>query len=102
MTKLALYVQLEAKPGKEQQVADFLTSALPLVQAEPGTTAWFAIKMGPSTFGIFDAFRDEAGREAHLAGRVAEALMGKAEELLSTPPKIHKIDVLADKLPGSR
>jgi quinol monooxygenase YgiN len=77
MTKFALYVQLDAKRGKEQQVADFLTSALPLVQAEPGTTAWFAIKMGPSTFGIFDAFPDEAGREAHLAGRVAEALMAK-------------------------
>jgi quinol monooxygenase YgiN len=101
MTKFALYVQLEAKRGKEQQVADFLKSALPLVQAEPGTTAWFAIKMGPSTFGIFDAFPDDEGREAHLAGRVAEALMAKADELLASAPQIHKVDVLADKLPGS-
>ena len=75
MNTLALYVELEAKPGKQQQVADFLKSALPLVEAEPGTTAWFALKMGPSTFGIFDAFPDEAARDAHLAGRVAAALM---------------------------
>jgi quinol monooxygenase YgiN len=99
MTKLALYVHLEAKPGKEQQVADFLTGALPLVEAEPLTTAWFAVKMGPSTFGIFDAFSDEKGREAHLAGRVAEALMAKAPELLANTPSIQKIEVLADKLP---
>ena len=99
MVKLALYVRLEAKPGKEGDVENFLKSGLPLVQAETGTTAWFAIKMGPSTYGIFDAFTDEAGRDAHLAGRVAAALMSKAPELLSTPPKIEKIDVVAAKLP---
>ena len=71
-----------------------------MVNEEPATTAWFALRMGPSTFGIFDAFPDEAGREAHLAGRVAEALMAKANELLAEPPAIHKVDVLAAKLPG--
>jgi quinol monooxygenase YgiN len=72
---------------------------LAIVNAEPATTAWFAIKMGPSTFGIFDAFPDEAGRKAHLAGRVAAALMAKASELFSQPPKIEQLDVLAAKLP---
>jgi quinol monooxygenase YgiN len=100
MTKLALYVALEAKPEKEAELAEFLKSALPLVEAEPATTAWFALRMGPSSFGIFDAFADEAGREAHLAGAVAKALMAKAPELLAKPPSINKIDVLADKLPG--
>lgn len=99
MTKLALYVALEAKPGKEAELANFLTSALPLVEAEPGTVAWFAIKMGPSTFGIFDAFQDEEGRNAHLSGEVAKALMAKAPELLAKSPSIEKIDILADKLP---
>ncbi len=75
MTKCSLYVHLEAKPGKEQEVADFLVSALPLVNQEPQTTAWFALRMGPTTFGIFDAFPSEAGRDAHLSGEVAKALM---------------------------
>ena len=100
MTKYSLYVRLEAKPGKEQEVADFLVSALSLVNQEPDTTAWFALKMGPSTFGIFDAFPNEQGREAHLNGAVAKALMAKASELLAKSPEIHKVDVLADKLPG--
>jgi quinol monooxygenase YgiN len=100
MVKLALYVRLEAKPGKEQEVADFLRSGLPLVEEEPATVAWFGIQMGPSTFGIFDAFPDEAGREAHLSGKVAAALMAKAPDLLAEPPKIAKVDVLAAKLPG--
>lgn len=100
MVKLALYVRLEAKQGKETEVAEFLKGALPIVQAETGTTAWFAIRMGPSTFGIFDAFGDEAGREAHLAGRVAAALMSKAPDLLSQPPRIEKVDILAAKLPA--
>jgi quinol monooxygenase YgiN len=100
MTKYSLYVRLEAKPGKEQEVADFLVSALPLVNQEPDTTAWFALKMGPSTFGIFDAFPNDQGREAHLNGAVAKALMAKASELLAKSPEIHKVDVLADKLPG--
>lgn len=99
MTNLALYVQLEAKPGKEKQLADFLTNARSLVEAETATTAWFAMQMGPTTFGIFDAFADESGRQAHLSGEVAKALMAKAPELLVNTPQIHKIDVLADKLP---
>jgi len=100
MVKTALYVQLEAKPGRESDVERFLQSGLALVNDEPATTAWFALRMGASTFGIFDAFPDEAGREAHLAGRVAEALMAKASELLAEPPSIQKVDVLAAKLPG--
>jgi quinol monooxygenase YgiN len=100
MTKYSLYVQLEAKPGKEQEVADFLVSALPLVNQEPETTAWFALRMGPNIFGIFDAFPSEAGRDAHLSGEVAKQLMAKASDLFAKPPEIHKVDVLADKLPG--
>jgi len=99
MSKVALYVPLEAKPGKEKEVAEFLKSALPLVEAEPGTVTWFAIQNGPSSFAIFDTFNDEAGRNAHLGGKVAAALMAKAGELLTKPPAIHKIDILADKLP---
>ena len=100
MVQVALFVKLEAKPGKEEDVESFLLSGLPLVQQEPATTAWFAIRLGPSTFGIFDAFPDEAGRQAHLSGKVAAALMEKAGELFSTPPSIEKADVLAAKLPG--
>ena len=100
MTKVSLYVHLEAKPGKEQEVADFLVSALSLVIREPETTAWFALRMSPNTFGIFDAFPNEQGRDAHLNGEVAKQLMAKAPELLAKAPEIHKVDVLADKLPG--
>jgi quinol monooxygenase YgiN len=100
MVKLALYVHLEAKPGKEQEVEAFLLGGLPLVEQEPATAAWFALKLGPSAFGIFDAFDDEAGRDAHLNGKVAAALMAKAGELLASPPSINKVDVLAAKLPG--
>jgi len=99
MSKIALYVPLEAKPGKEKEVADFLKAARPLVDTESGTVSWFAIQQGPSSFSIFDTFDDEAGREAHLNGKVAEALMAKAGELLAKPPAIHKMDILADKLP---
>ena len=100
MTKVSLYVRLEAKPGKEQEVADFLVGALPLVNQEPETIAWFALRMSPNVFGIFDAFPNEQGRDAHLSGEVAKQLMAKAPELLATAPEIHKVDVLADKLPG--
>jgi quinol monooxygenase YgiN len=99
MVKVALFVRLEAKPGKEKDVEDFLRAGLPLVEAEPQTTAWFGIRLGPSTFGIFDAFPDEAGRSAHLSGRVAAALGAKAAELFATPPSIERVDVLAAKLP---
>ena len=100
MVKLALAVKLEAKPGKEAEVEKFLRDGLSIVQQEPATTAWFAIRFGKSTFGIFDAFPDEAGRQAHLAGKVAAALMTKAGDLLAQPPTIRKADVLASKLPG--
>lgn len=100
MVTVALYVRLEAKPGKEAEVESFLNSGLALVQEEPETTAWFAIRMGPSTFGIFDAFANESGRQAHLEGKVAAALMEKASDLLAQPPDIKKVDVLAAKLPG--
>ena len=100
MTKLALYVPLQAKPGKEKEVADFLRSALPWVNAEPGTISWFAIQE-PSAFAIFDTFDDEAGRDAHLNGKVAAALMEKAKagDLFAKPPEIYKLEILADKLP---
>src|SRR5207253_1168313 len=101
MVKVALFVRLEAKPGKEKDVESFLMEGLPLVMEEPATVAWFGIRLGPSTFGIFDAFPDEAGRQAHLSGQVAAALMAKAPELLAKPPVIEKVDVLAAKLPKS-
>ncbi len=99
-TNVALYVTLEAKPGKEEAVAAFLCQGKALVDAEPATVAWFGVRLGPSTFAIFDAFPDEAGRQAHLAGKVAAALMVKAGDLLAQPPSIRKADVLASKLPG--
>ncbi len=99
MVKVALLVRLEAKAGKEEEVANFLRGGLALVEEEPATTAWFAIQLGPTTFGIFDAFPDEEGRSAHLAGKVAAALMEKASELFAQPPSIEKVDVLAAKLP---
>ena len=99
MVTVGLLVTLEAKPGKEEQVASFLQRALPLVRQEAETTAWFAVRMGASRFGIFDAFPDEAGRAAHLAGEVAAALMEHAPELLALTPSIEQVEVLADKLP---
>lgn len=99
MITVALFVRLEAKPGKEAEVERFLQNGLLLVQEEPATTVWFAIRMGPTTFGIFDAFPNEAGRQAHLAGRVADALMANASELFAQPPNIQQLDVLAAKLP---
>lgn len=99
MEKFGLFVRLEAKTGKENEVAQFLRSALPLVQAEPGTIAWYAIRLGPSTFGIFDTFKEESGRQAHLTGKVAEALFAKAADLFSQTPVVEKLDVLAEKLP---
>lgn len=99
MVNVALFVKLEARPGKEAEVEEFLKSGLAIVEQEPATVAWFGLRLGPSTFGIFDAFPSEAGRQAHLAGRVAAALMAKAPELLAKSPEIEKIDVLASKLP---
>ncbi len=99
MVSVALLVRLEAKPGKEAEVMRLLEGGLALVQAEPGTTAWFAVRMGPSSFAIFDAFPDNAARQAHLSGRLAAALMARASELLAQPPSIESVDVLAAKLP---
>jgi quinol monooxygenase YgiN len=99
MVTVALFVRLEAKPGKEKEVEKFLMGGLPIVQEEPATIAWFGLRLGPSTFGIFDAFPDEKGRQAHLTGRVAAALMAKAPELFAKPPSIEKVEVLAAKLP---
>ena len=99
MVTVGLLVRLEAKPGKEAEVENFLKSGLALVQEEPETTVWFAIRMGQSTFGIFDAFPSDSGRQAHLSGKVAAALMAKAPDLLSQPPVIENVDVLAVKLP---
>jgi quinol monooxygenase YgiN len=95
MVKFALLVRLEAKPGKEKILADFLKSALPLVEQEPATIHWFGLQLGPSTFGIFDTFEQEEGRKAHLGGKVAEALMAHAGELLAVPPTIEMVDLLA-------
>lgn len=100
MTKLGLFVALEAKVGKEAQLAAFLKNALPLVESEPNTASWFAIQMSASKFGIFDTFQDEVGREAHLSGEVAKALMAHARELLVKAPTIEKLEVLAEKLPN--
>ena len=99
MTTKALLIRFDAKPGKEQEVSQFLRDALPLAEAEPATTAWFGIQLGPSTFGIFDVFPDESGRRAHLAGKIAAALKAKAPDLLAHLPSIEEVDVLAAKLP---
>ncbi len=99
MVKVALLARLVAKPGKEEEVSAFLASALPLAQAEAATIVWFALRLSKSEFGIFDAFPDDAGRRAHLNGPIAAALMAKAGELLSEPPKIEPVDLLAAKLP---
>jgi quinol monooxygenase YgiN len=99
MNGKALWVVLEAKPGKEQEVEKFLQAGQGLVEAEPETISWFAVKIGPSTYGIFDTSADDSGRDAHLNGKVAQALMEKASELLVKPPSIEKIDVIASKLP---
>ena len=98
--KVAIWVPLEAKPGKEKEVAEFLKSAVPLVNDEPQTVTWYALQLGPSTFGIFDTFLDDSGRTAHLNGKVAAALIEKAPDLFAKPPAIQKIDILASKLPS--
>ena len=100
MVTRSLFVRLEAKPGKEEEVAAFLKQGLELANQEAATPVWFALRLAPRTFGIFDAFRDEAGRQGHLNGPIAKALMAKAPELLASAPVIEQIDVLGAKLPG--
>src|SRR5690349_11012655 len=99
MLTRSLFVRLEAKPGKEKEVAAFLNQGLQLANAEATTPLWFALKLGERTFAIFDAFRDEAGRQAHLEGPIAKALMAQAPNLLATPPVIERLEVLGAKLP---
>ncbi|HEX9854047.1 MAG TPA: antibiotic biosynthesis monooxygenase [Acidimicrobiia bacterium] len=100
MTEKAIFVRLEAKPETADEVAEFLAGALPVVEGEPDTVAWFAVRFGPTTFAIFDAFPHEEGRQAHLGGGVAAALMANADRLLAEAPNIELADTLADKLPG--
>ncbi|MEW5810871.1 MAG: antibiotic biosynthesis monooxygenase [Actinomycetota bacterium] len=97
MSSKALLVRLQARPGKERDVEEFLTSALPLVEREPGTKPWFAVRFDTSTFGIIDAFPDESARDAHLGGAVGKALADRADELFSSPPDISRLDILAEK-----
>ncbi|TCV14055.1 quinol monooxygenase YgiN [Sphingobacterium alimentarium] len=97
MKKLGLLVRLEAKAGKEKNVEEFITSALPLAKEEAGTISWYAFRIDSSTFGIYDTFSDEEGRQAHLGGKIAKALMENAPELLANPPYIEKLDILAAK-----
>jgi quinol monooxygenase YgiN len=98
MNKFGILATLQARSGKELEVEAFLQSAGPLVEAETGTTAWFAFKIGPASFGIFDTFKNEEGRAAHVNGEVAKALFARAEELFLTPPEIRTTDILAEKL----
>src|SRR5215510_2851322 len=98
MLKLSLFVRLEAKPGKEENLSAFLMQALQLANQEATTPLWFALRLGPTTFGVFDAFRDETGRQNHLNGPIAQALMAQAPTLLASPPVIERIDVLGAKV----
>jgi len=100
MAKLAIYAHLKAKPGKGAEVEAFLASALPLAQQENGTITWYAFAEDEGSYGIFDTFETEADRQAHLDGPIAKALMSKASELLAQPPAIHKIRLIAAKIPG--
>ena len=99
MDKLAILALLEAKPGKEQEVEEFLKSAQPLAVKESGTTTWYAVKLGPAKFGIFDTFKDRGGRDAHLSGDIAKALFAKAEELFAVSPQVEMLEILASKAP---
>jgi quinol monooxygenase YgiN len=98
MNRFGILATLEARSGKEDELETFLRSAVPLVEAEVGTTTWFAFKIGPSTFGIFDTFHNEEGRDAHINGEVAKALFARAKELFRETPKIVTVDLLAEKL----
>jgi quinol monooxygenase YgiN len=98
MLSLGLFVRLEAKPGKEKEVAAFLMQGLQLAQQETTTPLWFALRLGPTTFGVFDSFHDEAGRQAHLNGPIAKALMAQAPTLFAAPPSIEKVEILGAKL----
>ena len=96
MEAIGLFVTLEARSGREADAEAFLKSAQPLAHGEKGTLKWYAIKLGPGKFGIFDTFANEAGRNAHLSGEIAKALTGRASELFAVPPQIEKVEVLAN------
>ena len=98
MNQVGILATLQARPGKEAEVEEFLRFAGPLVEAETGTTAWFAFRIGPATFGIFDTFQDEAARNAHVNGEIAKALFAKADELFITHPEIKPVNILAEKV----
>lgn len=98
MLSLGLFVRIEAKPGKENEVAAFLLQALEMAKQEPTTPLWFALRLGPSTFAVFDSFHDESGRQNHLGGPIAKALMANAPKLLAAPPSIEKTEVLGAKI----
>lgn len=101
MDQLAILALLEAKPGKEAEVEAFLKSAQPLAVKESGTTTWYAVRLGPTKFGIFDTFKDQAGRDAHLTGDIAKALFAKAEELFAVPPQVEMLEIMASKAPSA-
>ncbi|MER7129120.1 putative quinol monooxygenase [Streptosporangium saharense] len=100
MVTLGLFVLLEAKPGQEDEVESFLRDAIALAEAEEGTKAWFSIRLGPTTFAVFDAFDDEAGREAHLSGQIAKSLDEQTSRLFAKPPAVNRLNILSAKLPG--
>ncbi|MGB6194334.1 MAG: antibiotic biosynthesis monooxygenase [Terracidiphilus sp.] len=100
MDKLAIFALLHAKRGKEKEVEQFLKFAQPLAERETGTTTWYAVKFGPAEYGIFDTFKDEAGRNAHLTGEIAKALFAKAEDLFAAPPEVEKLEIVASKAPA--
>jgi quinol monooxygenase YgiN len=101
MSHIAIWVELEAKLGKEHEVAEFLKSAQALAEKEPGTITWYAMKLGGPRFGIFDTFADEQAREAHINGEIAKTLLSRAKDLLAKEPSIHKLDLIASKVPGA-
>ena len=101
MDKFAIWAQLEAKPGKETEVEEFLKSAQPMAMKETGTTTWYALKIGAGKYGIFDTFADEKARNAHLNGDIAKALFAKAADLFAKAPEIDKPEILAAKVPGA-
>jgi len=101
MVTVGLLIRLRARPGKEAAIAEFLEGVMPLIRDEPGTTALFGVRFGPSEFGIFNAFADEAARQAHVNGLAAEALFGRADELLDSPPTIEPVDIVVAKLPDA-
>jgi len=97
MLTRSLFVRMEAKPGKEEEVEAFLNQGLLLANAEATTPLWFALRLGKSSFAIFDAFQDDSGRQRHLEGPIAKALMAQAPKLLAEPPVIEQLDVLGVK-----